>query len=252
MPFYQFSFGSHKDFLAQDTRKTALTEFIGTFIFVFAGSGSGIAINKLTGGAAATPTVLIAAAIAHAFAYVVAVSVGTNFNGGQVNPAVTFSLFICGYINFIRAVFFWLAQLAGSLCACLLLKFATGGKSVLAYGLSDGMGAWNAVVLEMAMTFGLVYTVYATSRDPKVSTNLETIAPISIGFMVGANILVGGAFDGGSMNPALSFGAAVVTWSWNNHWVYWVGPLFGGTLAGLIYELAFVVPTYPRRDPLYS
>ncbi|KAE8783727.1 aquaporin [Hordeum vulgare] len=63
------------------------------------------------------------------------------------------------------------------------------------------------------MTFGLVYTVYATAVDPKKGS-LGTITPIAIGFIVGANILVGGAFSGASMNPAVSFGPALVSWEW--------------------------------------
>ena len=61
------------------------------------------------------------------------------------------------------------------------------------------------------MTFGLVYTVYATAVDPKKG-NVGIVAPVAIGFIVGANILAGGAFDGASMNPAVSFGHAVVSW----------------------------------------
>ena len=89
------------------------------------------------------------------------------------------------------------------------------------------------------MTFGLVYTVYATAVDPKKG-EIGIIAPIAIGFIVGANILAGGAFDGASMNPAVSFGPALVSWNWENHWIYWVGPLVGGGLAGLIYEIIFI------------
>lgn len=94
----------------------------------------------------------------------------------------------------------------------------------------------------MVTTFGLVYTVYATVVDPKKG-NMGTIAPIAIGFIVGANILAGGAFDGASMNPAVSFGPAVVSWTWDNHWVYWAGPLVGGGLAALVYQLLFINPT---------
>lgn len=112
-------------------------------------------------------------------------------------------------------------------------------QTTSAFALSSGVGVWNAFVLEIVMTFGLVYTVYATAVDPKKG-NLGIIAPIAIGFIVGANILAGGAFDGASMNPAVSFGPALVSWSWENHWVYWAGPLVGGGLAGLIYEFIFI------------
>nr|ACN30999.1 unknown [Zea mays] len=92
---------------------------------------------------------------------------------------------------------------------------------------------------------GLLYWVYATAVDPKKGS-LGTIAPIAIGFIVGANILVGGAFDGASMNPAVSFGPALVSWEWGYQWVYWVGPLIGGGLAGVIYELLFISHTHEQ------
>lgn len=118
-------------------------------------------------------------------------------------------------------------------------------QSVPAFALSAGVGVGPALVLEIVMTFGLVYTVYATAVDPKKG-NIGIIAPIAIGFIVGANILVGGAFTGASMNPAVSFGPAVVSWSWANHWIYWAGPLIGGGLAGLIYEVLFINSTHEQ------
>ncbi|KAK4781865.1 hypothetical protein SAY86_015967 [Trapa natans] len=103
------------------------------------------------------------------------------------------------------------------------------------------------------MTFGLVYTVYATSIDPKRG-NLGIIAPLATGFIFGANILVGGPFEGAAMNPALAFGPALVGWRWRHHWVYWVGPLLGGGIAGLIYEFMVIPtessPTHTHHQPL--
>lgn len=89
------------------------------------------------------------------------------------------------------------------------------------------------------MTFGLVYTVYATAVDPKKG-NIGIIAPLAIGLIVGANILVGGAFTGASMNPAVCFGPAVVSGTWKHHWVYWVGPFLGAAIAALIYDNIFI------------
>lgn len=89
------------------------------------------------------------------------------------------------------------------------------------------------------MTFGLVYTVYATAVDPRKG-NIGIIAPVVIGLLVGANILVGGAFDGASMNPAVTFGPAVVSWAWTHHWIYWIGPFIGAAIAALVYDNIFI------------
>lgn len=107
------------------------------------------------------------------------------------------------------------------------------------HSVAAGMGSIEGVVMEIVTTFALVYTVYATAADPKKGS-LGTIAPIAIGFIVGANILAAGPFSGGSMNPARSFGPAVASGSFGGHWVYWVGPLIGGGLAGLVYGGIFI------------
>ncbi|KAL4346516.1 hypothetical protein GQ457_17G010450 [Hibiscus cannabinus] len=245
MPIRNIAVGRPEEATHPDALKAALAEFISTLIFVFAGSGSGMAFNKLTDNGATTPAGLVAASLAHGFALFVAVSVGANISGGHVNPAVTFGAFVGGNITLLRGILYWIAQLLGSTVACLLLKFATGDLAVPAFGLSSGVGVSNALVFEIVMTFGLVYTVYATAVDPKRGS-LGTIAPLAIGLIVGANILAGGAFDGASMNPAVSFGPALVSWSWENQWVYWVGPLVGGGLAGLIYEFVFISSTHEQ------
>ncbi|MED6150413.1 Aquaporin TIP1-3, partial [Stylosanthes scabra] len=70
--------------------------------------------------------------------------------------------------------------------------------------------------------------------------NVGIIAPIAIGLIVGADILVGGPFDGASMNPEVSFGPAIVSWSWTPHWVYWVGPFIGAAIAAILYDNIFI------------
>lgn len=118
-------------------------------------------------------------------------------------------------------------------------------QETAAFSLSSGVSVWNAVVFEIVMTFELVYTVYATALDPKKGS-LGIIAPIAIGFIVGANILAGGAFDGASMNPAVSFGPAVVSWSWNSHWVYWLGPFVGSAIAAIVYQIFLFSGTHEQ------
>ncbi|KAG2285443.1 hypothetical protein Bca52824_045047 [Brassica carinata] len=126
MPIRNIAVGRPEEATRPDALKAALAEFISTMIFVFAGSGSGMAFNKLTENGATTPAGLVAASLAHAFGLFVAVSVGANISGGHVNPAVTFGAFVGGNITLLRGILYWIAQLLGSVVACLLLP-ATGG-----------------------------------------------------------------------------------------------------------------------------
>ncbi|XP_059063293.1 aquaporin TIP2-1-like [Cryptomeria japonica] len=241
------AFGSFDDAFKFHTLKTSIAEFTSTLLFVYAGVGSAIAFDKLTSDASLTPAGLVAVAVAHALALFVAVSIAAHISGGHVNPAVTFGLTLGGHITVLRGVFYWIAQLLGSTVACLLLKLTTGGLAIPTHSVASGMSLGEGVVMEIVITFGLVYTVYATAADPKKG-DVGIVAPIAIGFIVGANILAAGPFSGGSMNPARSFGPALVSGDWKDHWVYWVGPLVGGGLAGIVYGGLFIDP--PTHVPL--
>lgn len=83
--------------------------------------------GKLTNGAALDPAGLVAIAVAHSLALFVGVSMAANVSGGHLNPAVTLGLAVGGYITILTGIFYWVAQLLGSVAACFLLKFVTGG-----------------------------------------------------------------------------------------------------------------------------
>jgi len=235
----EIAFGSFDDAFKFEALRSYVAEFISTLLFVFAGVGSVMAYDELTSDATLSPAGLVGVGLAHALALFVAVSIAANISGGHVNPAVTFGLTLGGHITVLRGVFYWIAQLLGSIVACLLLKFTTGGLTTPIHSVASGMSTGEGMVMEIVITFALVYTVYATAADPKKG-DLGTIAPIAIGFIVGANILAAGPFSGGSMNPARSFGPAVVSGDFTDNWVYWVGPLIGGGLAGIVYGGIFI------------
>ncbi|EPS67611.1 aquaporin-like protein, partial [Genlisea aurea] len=238
VPFTRVALGNREEFRQPGAVKAAVAEFISTLIFVFAGSGSGIAYNKLTGHGAASPEGLLSASLAHGFALFVAVAISANISGGHVNPAVTFGLFVGGNITLFRGILYIIAQLLGSTAAAALLVFTTGGEGVPTFGLT-GVSVWSGLVLEIALTFGLVYTVYATAVDPKKG-EIGILAPVAIGLIVGANILAGGPFTGASLNPAVAFGPALVNFEWTHHWIYWAGPFIGAGLAAIVYEVFFI------------
>ena len=104
--------------------------------------------------------------------------------------------------------------------------------------LASGVTLFQGIVVEVLLTFFLVFTVFATAIDDRGA--FKMVGGFAIGMVVTFDILAGGALTGASMNPARSFGPAVVANFWTAHLVYWVGPLAGGLLAGLFYNGVFL------------
>lgn len=227
----KLALGHQREASEPECIRAVLAEVVLTFLFVFAGVGTAMTAGKMAGGADSIMG-LTAVAIAHAFVVAVMISAGLHVSGGHLNPAVTLGLAVGGNITLFRSVLYMFAQLLGSSLACLLLKYLTGGLDTPVHTLAAGMGSVQGVIMEIVLTFSLLFSVYATIVDPK--HRMGTLGPLLIGLVVGANILAGGPFSGASMNPARSFGPALASWVWTDHWVYWVGPLFGGALANNI------------------
>ncbi|KAF8380519.1 hypothetical protein HHK36_028006 [Tetracentron sinense] len=227
--------------------RSYLAEFISTFLFVLAAVGSTMSSHKLMPNATSDPSSLIAIAIANAFALSSTVYIAADISGGHVNPAVTFGMAVGGHISIPTAMFYWVAQLLGSTMACLFLRVTTADQMIPTHAIAEEMTGFGASVLEGVLTFALVYTVYA-ARDPRRG-GFGAIGPIAIGFIVGANVLAAGPFTGGSMNPACSFGSAIISGKFKNQGVYWVGPLIGAAIAGLLYDNV-VFPPQTTSDSL--
>ncbi|EOY22874.1 hypothetical protein QUC31_007971 [Theobroma cacao] len=211
-----------------------LAEFISTFFYVFAVIGSAMASRKLISDAATDPSSLVLVAIANTFALSSSVYIAANVSGGHVNPAVTFGMAVGGHISVPTAMFYWVSQMLASVMACLLLKVTTVGQHVPTFTIANEMTGFGASMVEGVLAFALVYTVYAAG-DPRTGP-LGVIGPLAIGLMAGAMVLAAGPFSGGSINPALAFGSAVVAGRFKNQAVYWVGPLIGAAVAGLLYD----------------
>ncbi|KAK4774774.1 hypothetical protein SAY86_009709 [Trapa natans] len=235
----KIALGSSREAAQLDCIKALVIEFIATFLFVFAGVGSAMAADRLQAPALVG---LFAVAVAHALVVGVMISAG-HISGGHLNPAVTMGLLCGGNITVFRSILYIIDQLLASSAACFLLQYLTGGLATPIHTLGIGVSYMQGIVWEIVLTFSLLFTVYATIVDPKKWAQAAQ-GPILTGFVVGANILAGGAFSGASMNPARSFGPALASWDWTDHWVYWVGPLIGGGLAGFIYENFFIVRTH--------
>lgn len=203
--------------------------------------------DKIAPDPSTDPSSLIGTAIAQGFALAAVVYMSTAASAGHVNPAVTFGLAIGGHISLTTAMFYWISQLLASTAACIFLYTVTAGMAVPVTGIATEMTGFGGAVLEGVTTFGLVYTVYAAG-DPR-KYHHGVIGPIAVGLVLVANVLATGPFTGGSMNPARSFGPAVVSGNFKNHGVYWLGPLIGAGLAAIIYQnVVFPAPNLPEAS----
>ena len=179
-------------------------------------------------------------AVANGMAIAVMVSATARWSGGHINPAVTIAVVVTQKMGVTKGVMYTAAQVTGASTAALLLAAVIPDASegtLGAHALGSGINASTGLVVEMALTFILVFVVFATAIDPKGPSHL---APIAIGIAVMVAILVGGPLTGGSMNPARSFGPALVSGEWADHWVFWVGPILGGLAAATIYQVVYL------------
>jgi len=222
-----------------------LVELVGTALFVLIGlwgacSGGGVLAASLSFG-------LALAVFAASFGHI---------SGVHFNPSVTIGVLIAGEIEILIATLYIVAQLLGGIAAGGLLRLllvnraydaCKGGATVLTnyvaynetglagrvYYVADYVRNWQGILIEAIATFVFVTVILMVALDTKSKTGL---APLLIGFALAVNILAIGAYTGGSLNPARSLGPAVFSYQWADHYVYWIGPLVGAILAGLLYR----------------
>ncbi|XP_059430019.1 aquaporin PIP2-7 [Corylus avellana] len=168
-----------------------------------------------------------------------------GISGGHINPAVTFGLFLARKVSLIRALLYMIAQCLGAICGCGLVKafqksYYTrygGGANELAAGYNKGVG----LGAEIIGTFVLVYTVFSAT-DPKRNardSHVPVLAPLPIGFAVFMVHLATIPVTGTGINPARSFGAAVIynkDKAWDDQWIFWVGPFIGAAIAAFYHQ----------------
>ncbi len=216
----------------ENNTKKLIVEGMGTCIFFFIGAGA-IITNQFSNGAVG----LVGIAIAHGLILSIMISAFGGISGGHFNPAVTFGVMVAKRISISLGLQYIVVQLIGGVAAGLLLYaiFPANLCATVHLGtpaVASGVSLGSAVFLEAILTFALVTSVFGTAIDPRA----PKIGGFGIGLTVLVDILVGGPLTGASMNPARTFGPGLVAGFWENHWVYWVGPLLGGGAAALVYE----------------
>jgi MIP family channel proteins len=221
-------------FSANNLRGLA-AELIATFTFVFVGVGAvGAALSLVTpiDGAG-----LVIIALGHGLGIFLGIVVIGRITGAHLNPAVTIAVIVSGNIGIIRGLSYIVGQLAGAALAALLLdQFVWGLSNLGVHGLGAGISTGDGLVIEVILTFFLVFTIFATAIDKRGNA---AWAPLAIGLVIFVDHLIAVPLTGASMNPARSFGPALIHGAWDDHWIYWVGPVLGGLVAAIAYVVLF-------------
>lgn len=219
----------------RDSWRHFVAEFVGIFALVFVG-GAAIMISAMT----QSPNGLLNVAVAHGLILALMVTATMRISG-HLNPAVTIGFLAARRIEPMMAVVYIIAQLLGAALAAYALKAifpaavaqATrlGGQSV-----SLDLTTGQAIFAEAIATFFLTFVVFGTAVDPKA----PKVGGFAIGLVVTADILAIGPLTGASMNPARSFGPAVVSGVLEGQMIYWIGPIIGSVIAAVLYDQLFL------------
>jgi MIP family channel proteins len=204
--------------------KAFVAEFIGTFALVFIGAGS---VVVGLGG-------LVGAALAHGLVYAVFIYAYGHISGSHLNPAVTFALALNGTVKWVEAISYWVAQFVGAVLAAYVLRAVvasvSGIDSAATVGALTETAPYIALAVEAILTFFLVNTILHTT----VAGKGGAMAGLATGLTLTFAILAGGPMTGASLNPARTFGPALITGAYANpmiYLIYFVGPLLGAAVA---------------------
>ena len=215
----------------------ALAELVGTFILVFGGTAVavGAILSRPTAGAA-YDSLAIALAFGLALA-AVAAAVG-HVSGAHVNPAVTLGLASTGKFPWRSVPAYLGAQLVGAVLGAVGTWLAFGGPgrneaNLAATYPARGVGDLQAFLLEILITFILVFVVVSVATDDRAPA---AIAPIAVGFALAIGVFIAGPVTGGAVNPVRALGPMLVAGNLTSVWLYVLGPIIGGVLAALLYD----------------
>jgi aquaporin-4 len=220
-----------------------LAEGISTYGLVFFGPLSVILAISAFGEELTTQSVFFIS-IGHGGAIALMIYAFGHISGAHINPAVTIPMMITRKIGIADGVGYIISQLIGAVAAAATLKailpelgakvnFATqGGPSDL---INNSIGSGFAI--EAILTFFLVTVIFMSAVHKKASPGLHGL---TIGGMVFLIHLVAVPLTGASVNPARTFGPALISGFWEFHWLYWAAPILGGIIAGLIMNYIYV------------
>lgn len=233
--------------------KASLAELIGTYIFVLFGPGSIVAFIAAF-NQTLNPSTLFFSAVTFGLGISIGIMAVANISGGHVNPAVTVAMFISGRFPGKYVIQYIVAQLLGAVLASATIGLMFGynvANSVQFGATIPGIrGPWIALLGEFIMTFFFLWTIMGVTAR----TQNTAIIAVTIGIYVSIMIFMLATISGGSINPARSFGPAVLSGillkGQYYQWIYWVAPILGGSLGALAYKYMYQEKTKIHYSPI--
>ena len=217
-------------------KKNYLIELVGTFILVYAITSAATVYSK------SGQLGVIGIGLVHAFVLTAIVFAIGYKSGAHVNPAVTVAFLITKRMRISDGIFYIIFQIIGGIMAAAVVFMIFGSSISSSVTLPSDGNVLRAFMLETVMTFTLVYIVLTTAAT--ASNKIAPLAGLAIGLTLGFNVIFGGSISGGSLNPARSFGPALITGNLNYNWIYWIAPIIGSLIAASIHRLL-----HAEQDP---
>jgi MIP family channel proteins len=204
-------------------------EAFATFTLVFAGCGA-IVVNSERGGSLGETGI----AAAFGLAIMVMIYATGHLSGAHINPAVTVAFTSTRHFPVRDAVAYIPSQVAGAVAGAAMLRLAWEGTPANLGATVPSVGVGAALAYEFVMTAFLMFVVMAVATDMRA---IGATAAIAIGGTVALDALFGGGVTGASMNPARSFGPALLASEWTDFWIYLLAPVAGALAGALLYSL---------------
>ncbi|XP_044076353.1 aquaporin-1-like [Siniperca chuatsi] len=222
--------------------RAVAAEFVGMLLFIFTG------ISAIIGKDEESVAQELKVSLAFALAITTLAQSLGHISGAHFNPAVTLGLLVNCQISVIRCVCYILAQMLGAVVASAIANGFRQSKS-LGVNKLHNVTVGQGFVIEFLATLQLVLCVIAVTD--KRRSDVKGFAPLAIGLSVGLGHFAAISFTGCAINPARSFGPALIRSEMKNHWVYWLGPMCGGIAAALIYDFLLYPQTQNFSTRMY-
>ncbi|XP_063902915.1 aquaporin AQPcic-like isoform X2 [Zophobas morio] len=213
------------------------SEICGTAILVFLGCAGCINFG--------VPPTHLQICLTFGLAVMVAVQCFGHISGSHINPVVTVAAATLGNIPLIQVPIYFAGQMLGALSGFALVKLATPAEylpsnstvGLCSPELHDGVSPVQGLLIEFLISLMLTL-VCCGVWDIRNNTKHDSV-PIRFGLTIAVLALAGGPYTGANMNPARSFAPALLNGDWQNHWVYWIGPLGAAFIGALFYRFLF-------------